>query len=117
MKLVTNVGQKDWEQTDAANGEQLASSRASANTACDSPVASEANNNPTGAEWPDSHHERLEWSGCLISALMFIVALVETFCRCGSKTEEPEASRLGDTRRPPILSWEAEGLFPLRLDR
>lgn len=57
------------------------------------------------------------WSGCLNSALIFIVALVKTFCRCGSKTEEPEASRLGDTRRPPMLSWEAEGLFRLRLDR
>lgn len=117
MNQVTNVGQKDREQTDTANGEQLASSGASANTACDPPVASEANNNPTGVEWPDSRHEWLEWSGCLIPALIFIVALVKTFRRCGSKTEEPEASRLGDTRRPPILSWEAEGLFPLRLDR
>ena len=51
-----------------------------------------------------------------IYLLYFFIIIIKMFSRFGSKTEEPEASRLEDTQRPPIQSWEAGGLFRPRLD-
>lgn len=51
------------------------------------------------------------------SLLILMVLWVKIFSRFGSKTEEPEASRLGDAQRAPTQSWEAEGSFRPRLDR